>query len=46
MASLDSILEKVLAGSGAKNANEALLLAVHSNFLSEGFVCIALGDDV
>ena len=46
MASLDSILENVLAGSGAKSASEALILALHSDLLAEGFVCVALGDDV
>eukprot|EP00731_Ephydatia_muelleri_P011088 Em0005g1674a len=45
MASLDSILENVLAGSGAKSASEALILALHSDLLAEGFVCVALGDD-
>ena len=46
MASLDSILENALAGSGAKSASEALILALHADLLAEGFVCVALGDDV
>lgn len=46
MASLDSILENALAGSRAKSASEALILALHADLLAEGFVCVALGDDV
>lgn len=44
--SLDSVLERALAGSGAVSPQDAILVALHANLLSTGFVCVAIGDQV
>ena len=44
--SLDSLLEKSLATSSAHSAQDAIVVALHVNLLSEGFVCVTVGDQV
>ena len=44
--SLDALLEQSLAGSHVSSAGDALVVALHSKLLSEGFECVALGDEV
>lgn len=44
--SLDALLEKVLTASGAYSAQDAIVVALHASLLSEGFVCVAVGDQV
>lgn len=44
--SLDSVLERALAGSGAVSPQDAILVALHANLLCTGFVCVAIGDQV
>ena len=46
MASLDSLLETALAESEVRSASDAVTVALHSKLLSEGFECVALGDEV
>lgn len=45
-ASLDSLLERALADSGASSPEDAIIVALHASLLSAGFVCVALGDEV
>ena len=44
--SLDSLLERSLAGSNVSSTSDALVVGLHSKLLSEGFECVALGDEV
>ena len=44
--SLDSVLDKALAVSGVHSGRDAIVVALHSVLLSEGFVCVAVGDEV
>ena len=44
--SLDSVLERALAESGAVSPQDAILVALHATLLSTGFVCVAIGDQV
>ncbi len=44
--SLDSVLERALADSNASSSQDAVIVALHSNLLSAGFVCVAVGDEV
>ncbi len=43
--SLDALLEKALAKSGATSPQDALIVALHSSLLSSGFVCVSVGDE-
>lgn len=43
---VDSILEKALEGSHVRNGPDAIVIALHTSFLSEGYYCIATGDEV
>ncbi len=43
---LDSVLEKALSECGPSSARDAVVIAIHSNFLSAGFECIGIGDKV
>ena len=45
-ATVDSILEKALEGSRVRNGPDAIVIALHASFLSEGYDCIATGDEV
>ena len=45
-ATVDSILEKALEGSHVHNGPDAIVIALHASFLSEGYNCIAIGDEV
>lgn len=44
--SLDTVLKEALAGSGARSDQDAIVVVLHSCLLSEGFVCVAVGDEV
>ena len=44
--SLDAVLEKCLAVCGGRSPHDAVVVALHACLLSEGFVCIATGDEV
>ena len=43
---LDSLLTSSLQESGAASPQDAVLVALHANLLSAGFVCVATGDEV
>ena len=44
--SLEALLEKALAHSGATSPQDALVVALHSSLISSGFFCVAVGDEV
>ena len=44
--SLDSVLEKCLEVCRARSPYDAVAVSLHACLLAEGFVCIAIGDEV
>lgn len=44
--SLDYILEKALKECGVSSAQDAVVIALHSNFLAAGYQCVGIGDEV
>ncbi len=44
--SLDTVLKEALASSGAGSGQDAIVIALHSCLLAEGFACVAVGDEV
>ncbi len=44
--SLDTVLNEALGSSGARSGQDAIVMVLHSCLLAEGFVCVAVGDEV